>query len=71
MQVLVFIIKFVCLVCLPLFFIVGFLCPLFIGWLHPRMDPELREMKKAARAARAKGEAMKAAQRAAGQPRKK
>lgn len=47
-----FIIKFVCLVGLPLFFIVGLLCPLFVAKTHEYMDPELREMKRARRAAK-------------------
>lgn len=47
-----FIIKFVCLVGLPLFFITGLLYPLITAWTHEYMDPELREMKRARREAK-------------------
>lgn len=52
-----FIIKFVCLVGLPLFFIAGLLYPLVTAWTHEYMDPELREMKRARREAKLAREA--------------
>lgn len=44
-----FIIKFVCIVGLPLFFIVGFLYPLITGWLYSYFDVEYRSLGRAAR----------------------
>ena len=44
-----FIVNFVCLVGLPLFFIVGFIYPLFVASVHRYMDPHTREVDARAR----------------------
>jgi hypothetical protein len=57
MEVLTFIVKFVCIVGLPLFFLAGLCGPLVVAWLHGHFDVEQREMKKEreARRLRAQG----------------
>jgi hypothetical protein len=51
-----FIIKFVCIVGLPLFFIVGFIIPLIVARLHGQFDVEQREIKRARAARRLQGQ---------------